>query len=281
MKKIGDITPTADENSEFTDGDVSKYTPPTLLMAAWFNAIQRELCNVVGFDGTPLDGANDQQVLEAIRRLVSNDVKKIQLGNSAAMNVGTTTGTVAAGDDTRITGALQAKRCLEELKNGGPAAMLLSLNNIGGFPSSGGTISGDTTVEGVLKATGKVCAGGAEFATNGDIFGGVWGSGWLSSWLNDRFSNRNTATLTTNGWFRDASTGFMIQWGTYPGGTGTYTVNLPQPFPHAALWALGWVNGALNYGDDDWSNSAGLVSNSQIRVTVDHGWSTSWIVIGW
>ncbi|HAT1681580.1 TPA: hypothetical protein I8Y21_002241 [Klebsiella oxytoca] len=191
MRKIGDITPTADDQGEFTDGNVTEYIQPTLLMAAWFNAVQRELCNVVGFDGTKPDGTDDSQVLEAIERLVTREIKKIKLGTSAALDVGTTAGTVAAGDDSRITGALQAGKCLQELKEAGATAQRLSLSNIGGFPASGGTISGDTTVQGTVSASGGFHAGEAQFAVNGDAYGGLWG-GWLSAWLNNAFANRAT-----------------------------------------------------------------------------------------
>ncbi|EDB0771415.1 hypothetical protein F8789_13405 [Salmonella enterica] len=143
---------------------------------------------------------------------------------------------------------------------------------------------------GDIYAGGSLHAGGNTIATDGNIYGSLWG-GWLNDWLNNQFAARdnninaraprNTASLATNGWFRDASTGLIVQWGTHPGGAGTYTVNLPQPFPHAGLWALGWVAGALYYGNDDWSNSAGLLNNSQIRVTTDHSWSTAWIAIGY
>lgn len=136
----------------------------------------------------------------------------------------------------------------------------------------------------------SIHAGGNTITTDGNIYGSLWG-GWLNDWINNQFAAcnnninarapRNTASLATNGWFRDASTGLIVQWGTHPGGAGTYTVNLPQPFPHAGLWALGWVAGALYYGNDDWSNSAGLLNNSQISVTTDHSWSTAWIAIGY
>lgn len=143
---------------------------------------------------------------------------------------------------------------------------------------------------GDIYAGGSLHAGGNTIATDGNIYGSLWG-GWLNDWINNQFAAcnnninarapRNTASLATNGWFRDASTGLIVQWGTHPGGVGTYTVNLPQPFPHAGLWALGWVAGALYYGNDDWSNSAGLLNNSQISVTTDHSWSTAWIAIGY
>ncbi|EHC5870288.1 hypothetical protein JR782_001010 [Salmonella enterica subsp. enterica serovar Eastbourne] len=144
-------------------------------------------------------------------------------------------------------------------------------------------------------------AGTAAFGNNGDVYGAAWGNAWLTSWLssafasrdnninaratidwvNQYFANKSTAGLGQNGWFKDASTGLIIQWGTTGGASATYTVNLPVPFPRAGLWALGWVAGALYYGSDDWSNSAGLINNSQISVTVDHGWSTAWLAIGY
>ncbi|EHJ8971189.1 hypothetical protein G6S35_003140 [Salmonella enterica] len=283
MKKIGDITPTADKNGEFTDGNVSQYIPPTLLLAAWFNAVQRELCNVVGFDGTGTDGGNDSQVLEAVKRLISSEIKKIKLGNAAPLDIGTTEGTVAAGDDTRITGALQAKNCLQELREAGEASQQLSLSNLGGFPAKGGVVSGNVQVQGTLSVKN------AEMAGSGDISGDQWG-GWLSAWLNNAFASRdnninaraprNTASLATNGWFKDASTGLIIQWGIAAGNLNKSVVNLPIPFPEAGLWALGWVSGTLDMGDDDWSNSASLLNNSQLTVTTDHGWSTAWIATG-
>lgn len=126
-------------------------------------------------------------------------------------------------------------------------------------------------------------------SSDGDLYGTQWG-GWLStklqsyattSWVNAYFANKSTASLSVNGWFKDASTGLIIQWGTTGGASETKSVSLPITFPRAGLWALGWVAGALWYGSDDWSNSAGLVNNSTISVTVDHGWSTAWIAIGY
>lgn len=134
-------------------------------------------------------------------------------------------------------------------------------------------------------------AGGATYQNNGDIYGSVWGNNWLSTWLNNQFvardnninarAPRNTASLATNGWFRDASTGLIVQWGTQHGRTGGHTVNLPLPFPNAGLWSMGWVAASLGYGQDDFSNSAGLINNSQIQVTIDHDTGTSWIAIGY
>lgn len=69
MKKISDITPTADENGEFTDGQVTPYVSPTELLAAWFNTIQRELCNILSEAGIPVTPEDDAQIAKAIKQL--------------------------------------------------------------------------------------------------------------------------------------------------------------------------------------------------------------------
>lgn len=135
------------------------------------------------------------------------------------------------------------------------------------------------TVNGAIMANTMLHAGNATVATDGNVYGSVWG-GWLNDWLNNNLSRKNTASLETNGWFKDASTGLIIQWGITGGNLNKAFVNLPIPFPNAGLWSLGWVAGTLDMGNDDWSNSASLLNNSQLTVTTDHGWSTAWIAIG-
>ncbi|ELB6045415.1 phage tail protein [Salmonella enterica] len=135
------------------------------------------------------------------------------------------------------------------------------------------------TVNGAIMANTALHAGNATVATDGNINGSVWG-GWLNDWINNNLSRKNTASLETNGWFKDASTGLIIQWGVTDGNLNKAVVNLPIPFPNAGLWSLGWVAGTLDMGNDDWSNSASLLNNSQLTVTTDHWWSTAWIAIG-
>lgn len=263
------------------------------------------------------------------------------LGDVATRYLGTMPGTVAAGNDARIIGAIQKDQNGADIPNKPAFVQNLGLTEAVNRASNAVQKTGDTMTgnlflrndgrmhfaianadgnvrmwlykdkggDGVRLNNGvdggydfvfgknnefyspsSIHAGGNTITTDGNIYGSLWG-GWLNDWLNNQFAARdnninaraprNTASLATNGWFRDASTGLIVQWGTHPGGAGTYTVNLPQPFPHAGLWALGWVAGALHYGNDDWSNSAGLLNNSQIRVTTDHSWSTAWIAIGY
>ncbi|MGO4743091.1 gp53-like domain-containing protein [Serratia quinivorans] len=68
MQKVGSVTETADQNSEFTNGNVAQGVPPTILEAAIFNTWQREMCNVVEGSGIALEPTDDGQLLKAIKK---------------------------------------------------------------------------------------------------------------------------------------------------------------------------------------------------------------------
>ncbi|EAM5882179.1 hypothetical protein EPW57_09935 [Salmonella enterica] len=136
------------------------------------------------------------------------------------------------------------------------------------------------TINGEIRANTLLHAGDATLATDGNVYGTIWG-GWLNDWLNNNLSRKNTASLATNGWFRDSSTGWIIQWGITPyAGTTTITVNLPTPFPVEAFMAMGVPGAALYWGEDGASGSAAILNNSQLRVTTDNSLPTAWIAIG-
>ncbi|ELY8039295.1 hypothetical protein SOP30_004419, partial [Salmonella enterica] len=107
---------------------------------------------------------------------------------------------------------------------------------------------------GEFYSPGEVHAGSARLATDGDTGGAVW-DGLLSAWLNRQFAVRdnninaratidwvrqtfttaNIIYLVQNGWFKDSSTGFLIQWGeVLRAGNGTW-VNFPVAFPSTCL----------------------------------------------
>lgn len=71
MQKISDSTTTATPDGEFTNGNRAGGVPATVLQAAWFNTIQRELVNLVEGAGIALDVQNDAQVLAAVRALLT------------------------------------------------------------------------------------------------------------------------------------------------------------------------------------------------------------------
>ncbi len=139
------------------------------------------------------------------------------------------------------------------------------------------------TVNGDITASHALHVDGATVATDGNIFGTRWNpnGAWLWDTIVDTFSRKNTASLATNGWFRDASTGWIYQWGIVPyAGATTITVNLPMPFPQQGFVALGGPAAALWYGEDGASGSAAILNNSQLRVTTDTNLPTAWIAIG-
>ena len=78
----------------------------------------------------------DKRYLQRAQNLADlNDPKEardnLELGNSATRDVGTEMGTVAAGDDSRITGALQKENNLSDLSDTSEALKALGLNSDG------------------------------------------------------------------------------------------------------------------------------------------------------
>lgn len=71
MKKIGDVTSTADKNGEWTNGNVAAGIAPTILEAGWLNSVQREILGVIIAAGLKQDKNNDNQLVEAIRKIIS------------------------------------------------------------------------------------------------------------------------------------------------------------------------------------------------------------------
>ncbi len=102
MQKIGDIPNTrADSNGEFTDGNVAGGVPPTILPAAWFNTIQRELISVLSAAGITPDSNKFDQVLTAVSKLITDG------------------------------GFLKTVNNLSEIKTAGAAAVASTLENLG------------------------------------------------------------------------------------------------------------------------------------------------------
>ncbi|MGJ7192989.1 hypothetical protein ABMZ81_14935 [Morganella morganii] len=71
MKKIGDVTSTADKNSEWTNGNVAAGIAPTILEAGWLNSVQREILGVIIAAGMQQDKNDDTQLSKAIKKIIS------------------------------------------------------------------------------------------------------------------------------------------------------------------------------------------------------------------
>ncbi|EDV4482220.1 hypothetical protein LO04_001414 [Salmonella enterica] len=97
--------------------------------------------------------------------------------------------------------------------------------------------TGDIGLRGDLKADGNVHSGNACLDQTGNLLGSAWGDGVdLKAYLDNTFNKKNTASLDTNGWHRDESTGLITQWGLIDGANGTY--NFPRGFPNQCFAVL-------------------------------------------
>ncbi|EBG5996203.1 TPA: hypothetical protein P2B44_003804 [Salmonella enterica subsp. enterica serovar Emek] len=93
------------------------------------------------------------------------------------------------------------------------------------------TRTGEIGLRGDLKADGNVRSGNAWLDQTGNLQGSAWGAGvGLKAYLDNTFNRKNTASLDTNGWHRDESTGLITQWGLIDQANGTY--NFPRAFPN-------------------------------------------------
>lgn len=94
-------------NNQFTNGDPQAGTPATVLDAAWLNAIQTELVNVVEGAGITLEKGTNTQLLAALLALAGGGPLRISLpgeAQAAADIIGVLAGVV--GDIVAIGGKL-------------------------------------------------------------------------------------------------------------------------------------------------------------------------------
>ncbi|EGU3667626.1 hypothetical protein H0089_003027 [Salmonella enterica] len=110
--------------------------------------------------------------------------------------------------------------------------------------------TGEIGLRGDLKADGNVRSGNACLDKTGNLQGSSWGNGvGLKGYLDNTFNKKNTATLDTNGWHRDESTGLIAQWGLIDQANGTY--NFPRGFPNQCFAVLVTNTSAQGSGVDN------------------------------
>ncbi|HDL7926883.1 TPA: phage tail protein [Yersinia enterocolitica] len=238
MQKIGDIPNTrADSNGEFTDGNVAGGVPPTILPAAWFNTIQRELMSVLSAAEIDADSAQFNQVLLSIQKLIGEEIPDIkdasltQKGIVQLSNATNSTSEILAATSKAVRAvdiaALKIANNLSEIKDAGTAAVAETLLNLG---------LGDAAKLGV--------------ATNAQMAIGTSTS--LLPTVAAVMSLFSKRSFTANDYIRipDVPGGLIIQSGSYTtpaGGIGVFS--LPIPFPNTFMACVASINGSTgSYG---------------------------------
>lgn len=253
MQKIGDVTPTADINGEWTNGNVAAGTAPTILDAAWLNSVQRELIAVLSAAAIAPDPLNDGQVITSLKKLflqMSNNLSEIKtagtpaqtaartnlgLGNSATLNTGTAAGTVATGNDSRITGAMQKSNNLSDLVSYSTARSNMGLKGAAllDVGAGAGTVAAgdDTRITGAMQKTNNL-SDLQNYATARSNLGlGTAAVATLGTGAN-QVPDMNSFTSSTT-WFKLPS-GKIVQMGVFSTTTsGNTIINFPIPFPTA------------------------------------------------
>lgn len=91
---------------------------------------------------------------------------------------------------------------------------------------------------------------GTLYASDGNVKGAVWDNGYLSNWIlnkanaakdaaidwaNTNCARKPTSWLQPTGWFRDATTGLITQWGIVTRSGDSTRVWFPAAFPNACV----------------------------------------------
>ncbi|MHA3718083.1 phage tail protein [Yersinia enterocolitica] len=198
MQKIGDIPNTrADSNGEFTDGNVAGGIPPTILPAAWFNTIQRELMSILNAAEIESDSDAFDQVLLAIQKLVSEEIPEVKDGSLTQKGVvqlsssTTSVSEIFAATPKAVKDmgdkALKTTNNLSEIAAAGSVAQATTQANIGLTPSK---FSGRLLNTQTFTATGTYTAtAGTNFVIVEQI-----GAGGASGAISATASNQNSIT---------------------------------------------------------------------------------------
>ncbi|HGB2657533.1 TPA: phage tail protein [Salmonella enterica subsp. enterica serovar Welikade] len=174
--------------------------------------------------------------------------QSLQLGNSATLNVGTTQGTVATGDDSRITGAMQKDQNGADIPN-----KPLFVQNIGALPANGTAVAANRLASrGALPALTGTTRG----SDSGLIMGEVYNNGYPTQYGNIlRLTGTGDGEILigwsgTNGApapayirsHRDTADAEWSEWAML------YTTLNPPPDSHPVGAAIAWPSDATPAG---------------------------------
>lgn len=158
--------------------------------------------------------------------------------------------------DSNASDSLVGKDTILEMSNGNLYVAYRKSGN-----SDGQIILSFPKVSGTIYSTGNK-------PSSGDV--GAYSKGESDG----RYQLKNAVSKATNGWFKDASTGYIRAWGfASVGDNSVVTVNLPVTFPGACVnLQVTARSQAGNSSEQILSAYGKIISNSQIRVSVCANW---------
>lgn len=141
----------------------------------------------------------------------------------AFADFGTTSGTIAQGNDTRIVHAVQDTNTALTMPGTINSASTITANDGNIIANAGVVIARDATRSSTHQP-------------DGNISGPVWDSSYLSTHIGNR---TNTGVIAAKGYFKDTKTGLMLQWasGVPQTGSAAQNVSFYTSFPNAILLA--------------------------------------------
>ncbi|HEI6714245.1 TPA: hypothetical protein ACMVL8_002436 [Yersinia enterocolitica] len=153
--------------------------------------------NIISNESSLITGALQKSANLSDLQSTSTARTNLGLGGAAVLNVGTTVGTVAAGDDPRITASLLKANNLSDLTNVPAALLNLGLGDVIRKSDTNVQLPGQLTTKGNIKSTeGDLYSGDARLAHDGNIFGTVWGDS-LFHYLEGKLPKVTTVYINT------------------------------------------------------------------------------------
>ncbi|MFS9881910.1 phage tail protein, partial [Salmonella enterica] len=190
--------------------------------------------------------------------------QSLQLGNSATRNTGTTIGTVAAGDDSRITGAMQKNQNGADIPDK-PGF----LQNVGAFPVTGGELNGPLGIgtDNVLGGNSIVLGDndtGIKWISDG-VFG-LYANGAQVGYIDSAGLHLNSGGLHVGGaWMADDGNIWGTRWNA--SGQWLWDAIVGQLNTRGTI---DWINGQLAIRDNNINaraprNTASLATNGWFK----------------
>ena len=241
---IADLTVSANQVPYYLDGDgnAATYTVSEYVRSVSDAADETAFLTAIGAataaQGELADSALQPGEAATVEQgtLADTAVQPGDLGGAATLNVGTSAGTVAAGDDSRITGALQPAASVTALKalsaSSGKTVSLIESGREGIFAFRSGDysaqIAADTLNAVFIKADATAATSGAW----------VRQDGWLVSGLNIRWFGATGDGTTDDTTALQAALSLANSLSVkrvYGGGGGTYIFSSTLSVPAGVL----------------------------------------------